>query len=94
MYVKVIPQLIARELSVLLCILLLLWVCFDGVRVHYVDMVSKNKFTCLYKSIIVWSCGGVLDNKETGAGSALHYSEGCSFSDLLWKRSPLVHSKG
>lgn len=51
MYIKLIPHLIARELSVLL-LLLLLWVCFGGVYVHYVNMFLKNKFICFYKSII------------------------------------------
>lgn len=35
-----------------LCILLLLWACFGGVYVHYVYVFWKNKFTCLFKSIV------------------------------------------
>lgn len=43
MYVKVTPHLITSALSVLLCVLLVLGVCFGDVSVHCVYIGSRNK---------------------------------------------------
>lgn len=58
MYVKVIPHLITSELSMLLCILLLLGVGGSALVVFmyivYISVREINKFTCLFKSVAAW----------------------------------------